>query len=161
MQRHPVADRRGQHHRDVKLAADQEVLEVFAGILDHVQLDQRKGAAEALEDVGEDISGDKRGDPERQPPPHLLGLVAEGHARRRHIGEDLARMAQEGRALVGDLKPPRLPVEETDAEIVLQRPDRLGHRALRDRKPPRRARDAPRLGGGDEELELTKGEGHA
>jgi hypothetical protein len=43
-------------------------------------------------------------------------------------------MAQEGRALVGDQKPPRLPVEEGHAQVTLQRADRLGHRGLRDRQ---------------------------
>ena len=54
---------------------------------------------------------------------------------------------------------PRPALEEHHAKIVLKRLDRLRHRGLRDRQRPRRARNAAALGRGDEELQLSKGEG--
>jgi hypothetical protein len=44
------------------MTADQQVLEIVAIVLDHVQFHAQMGAAEARQDVGQHIARDKAGD---------------------------------------------------------------------------------------------------
>ena len=69
-------------------------------------------------------------------------------------------MAQELMALVGDVQPARMALEQLDAEIALQLLDRLGDRRLRDGEVLRGARNRALFGNGDEILQLPDGEGH-
>ena len=112
LQRHAVAQIGDHHHRDIELAADQQVLEVVAIVLDRGDLDAGKGAAVARQDVGQHIAGDQRGDAELQPPARCRLGSPEGAARIRHVGEDLRRVAQELVALVGDVEAARMALEQ-------------------------------------------------
>ena len=160
LQRHAVAQVGGDHDGDVELAADQQVLEVVAIVLDGRHLDGGMGAAITGEKIGEHVAGDQRGDAELQPAGGDLFAIEEGAPRVRHVGEDLGCVAQELMALVGDVQPARMALEQRDAEIALQLLDRLGDRRLRDRQILRGARNSALLGDGDEILQLPDGEGH-
>ena len=65
-------------------------------------------------------------------------------------------MAQELVALQRQLDALRLPLEQREAEIGFEFPDRFRHRRLRNRKLVRRARHRAVLRGGHEVLDLSK-----
>ena len=69
-------------------------------------------------------------------------------------------MTEEELTAVGERDAAAGAFEECRAEVVLERLDRLGDRRLGDRELPRRARDRPDLGDGDEVADLAEVEGH-
>ena len=62
LQRHAVAQVGDDHDGDVEFAADQQVFEIAAIVLDGADLDAGAGAAIAGQQVGEHVAGDQRGD---------------------------------------------------------------------------------------------------
>ena len=60
LERRRFAEARQHHHRDIELAVDEKMLEIFAAVLEGGDSDAGKGAAETGEQVGEDIAGDQR-----------------------------------------------------------------------------------------------------
>jgi hypothetical protein len=159
LERAAVVQVRGDEEGHVDLAPDQEVFEIVARILDGRDPDRRIGPPEPRQRVRQPVARDERGDAEPDLAAPRLGPRREGAAGVRHVVADLARVAQELVARVRDLDPVRLPLEERDAKVGLERLDRLGHRGLRDRQRLGRAGHALVLGRGDEELKLSKREG--
>ena len=140
LQRHAVAQVGDDHDGDVEFAADQQVFEIVAIVLDGRDLDAGIGAAIAGEQVGQHIAGDQRGDAEMERAADRAAGLSEKRAPRiGDVGEDLGGVAQELVALVGDGQPARMALEQLDAEVALQLLDRLGDRGLRDRQVLRRA----------------------
>ena len=70
-------------------------------------------------------------------------------------------MAQELVALERQLDALSLPLEQQEAEIGFERPDRFRHRRLRNRKLVRRARHRALLRRGHEVLDLSERKRHA
>ena len=69
-------------------------------------------------------------------------------------------MAQELVALERQLDALRLPLEQREAEIAFELPDRFCHRRLRDRKLVRRARDRALFRRSHEVLDLSERKRH-
>ena len=133
LQRVTVAQIGDHHHRYVEFAADQQVLEVIAIVLDRRDVDTGIGASEAGQQVAQHIAGDQRGDAERQMAWRRGRFVGnKASPRILHVGQDARGMPVELVALVGDVEAARMALEQFHAEIALQFLHGLGDGGLRD-----------------------------
>jgi hypothetical protein len=124
-----------------------------------LQADARLGvaAAEAAEDGGHDLLG-RRGD-RRDPQLAALGV---GGGRRGPAGlveqaQDTARVPGVRGTGVGQPQPAPVRGDQGDAERLLQRGDRGGHRGLGDHQLLRRGPHRTAVGHGQEAAELVEG----
>ena len=126
LQRHAVAQVGGDHDCKIELAADQQMLEIVAIVLDGRYLHRRMGTSVARQKVGEHVACDQRRDAELELARGRWLAAKECAARVGHVGQDLGGVAQELVAFVGDVEAPRMALKQLDAEIALQFLDRLG-----------------------------------
>ncbi len=155
-----VAQVGDDHDGDVELAANQQMLEIVAIVLDGGDVDVGIGAAVAGEKIGEHIARHQRGDAELQRAARRRHRLAKTPPRIGDAGEDAGGMPVELVAAMGDGEAAPVPLEQGDAEIVLEFLDRVGDRRLADRQRLRRCRDGAFLGDRDEILQLPQRERH-
>ena len=87
-----------------------------------------RSAAKAGEKVGQDVTGDERGDTQVQLARLFRRFFGKRAAGIGDIGQDLRRMPQELVAVIGDIEAARMTLEEFDAEIAFKFLHGLGDR---------------------------------
>ena len=146
--------------RQIELAADQHVFDIAALVLDQIDRDPREQFAEPAEQVGQEIAGHHRGNPD---PHRTCGLVLIAADAASHVGnraDDRAGMAQELVPFAGQRHALGMAVEQGDPGFQFKRADRVGDRALRDPDRARSARNRARLCHGDKVANLAESDVH-
>ncbi|MGY3678202.1 hypothetical protein ACVWXU_001825 [Streptomyces sp. TE33382] len=149
--------RQGQHDQgEIERTARQLPYEVVRAALLQQQPDARMQIVEGAQDVRQQTRAEAGGRPEPDPSPpqlhQLLHLVPGGV----RVREDPAGQRQQCLARVGEGDVAPCPAEQFGAQLVLQRPDLLGERRLRDMHRLGGAGEVPGLGDGHEIGELLE-----
>ena len=85
----------------------------------------------------------------------LGGGVGEQGLRRRQLAHDLAGGREQHLALLGEHEPARMPVEQRDLQLLLQRRDLPAHGRLTHAQGFTRVGEAASLGGGMKDAKLV------